>query len=161
MSWTSFRWKQIVIIIICTQKRISCTRIINIHGRVESIHNLVLIAGETWGDMEPLHELWFPEGVVATLALQRFKRLSPHVRFDEGTRVGKRRKNDTVAAFGDVWKMFFVGLCRCYTPGVDIAVEEQLVPVRGKLPLRMYLATSQPRIAPCCGGIMMLSLHNH
>ena len=73
----------------------------------------------------------------------------------------ERRKHYTLAALIDVWEMFLDGLHFYRTPAVDMTVDEQLIPVNGKCPLRQSMPTSQPRMAPRCAGITVSPLHNH
>lgn len=90
---------------------------------------LVLTAGVNRFYVEPLHELWFPEDgkstVGATMALRRFKDMSDFTQ-------AERREIDALAAFRDVWETVLVDLRRYYIPEVDVTVDEELVPSRGR-----------------------------
>jgi len=50
-----------------------------------------------------------------------------------------RHATDKLAAIRDVWRMFVSKLQKMVVPGLDITVDEQLVPFRGRCPFRQYI----------------------
>ena len=84
--------------------------------------------------VEPIREQWSPESgrsiFWATMSLNRFKDILRFLRFDNTNTRAAMRETDKLTVFRDVWEIFLGKLQRCYIPGPDMTVDEQLVPFR-------------------------------
>jgi hypothetical protein len=56
-------------------------------------------------------------------------------------------KSDKLASIRDVWDMFIPLLRRFYIPGLKLAVDEQLVGYRGRIPGRIYMSSKPKNMA--------------
>ncbi|KAL7389873.1 hypothetical protein ABVT39_011368 [Epinephelus coioides] len=75
----------------------------------------------------------------ATLPLKTFYRTCRVIRFDDrGTREARHR-NDKLGAIRDVWENWVYRLQLLYNPGADVAVDERLVPFRGRCGFKQYI----------------------
>lgn len=104
---------------------------------------LLITAGVGRAKFEPLTELWSASNgrpfFSAVMSMNRFKNILRFLRFDNKQTRPERRATDKLAAIRDVWVMFIAKLQKAYIPGVDMTVDEQLVPFRGRCPFRQYM----------------------
>ena len=75
----------------------------------------------------------------AAMSNNRFKHLCIFIRFDDKTTRSVRRQRDKLAPIRYVWEKVNTCLRKYYEPGVNLTVDEQLVPFRGKCPFRQYM----------------------
>jgi hypothetical protein len=73
------------------------------------------------------------------MAFTQFKSVLRFMRFDNKVTRLEKRAIDKLAAIHDVWQLFVSQLCKFFIPGVDIMVNEQLVPFRDKCPFQQYI----------------------
>jgi len=90
------------------------------------------------------------------MSVNHFKLLLRFCRFGYKVTREQRRATDTLATFHDVWTMFVAQLRKFYIPGTDLTVDEQLVPFRGRCPLRQYIPSKPAKYGVnvwwCCDG---------
>ncbi|XP_012935756.1 host cell factor 1 isoform X3 [Aplysia californica] len=77
--------------------------------------------------------------VQACFSRARFLKLSHHLRFDDKDTRRTRRVVDCFAPLRELWDDFNDNLCREYTPGPTLTVDEQLIPWRGRCSFLQYL----------------------
>lgn len=111
---------------------------------LDAFIGLLLYAGVLLSRRESVNELWKMEDCGravfrATSGIVRFKAIMQFLRFDDLTTRMERRKTDKLAPFRELLNMFTATLQHPYTPGPCLAVDEQLVPYRGRCPFRQYM----------------------
>jgi len=63
------------------------------------------------------------------------------IRFEDKTTRTKRRLEDKMAAFREMWDKF-IGLCKSlHLVGSTVCIKEQLLPFRGRSGFRQYMST--------------------
>lgn len=75
----------------------------------------------------------------ATMSARRFMFILSSLRFDCITTREARKSNDRLAAVREIWDLFISNVQKYYTPGVNLTIDEMLVPFRGKCRFRMYM----------------------
>ncbi|XP_076607948.1 uncharacterized protein LOC143333663 [Chaetodon auriga] len=113
---------------------------------------LLILAGAYRSRHESTKSLW-ADGTgraifSATMACKKFEKISAAIRFDDKLSRPRRLKESKMAAFELVWEKWAPQLQRMYNPGVDICVDEQVVPYRGHCRFRQYMPNK-----PACYGI--------
>lgn len=73
------------------------------------------------------------------MSLTTFKMISRTIRFDDHDDRTARRQRDRLAAIRTVWDKWVAGLPLFYNPGLNVTVDEQLMPFRGRCPFRHYI----------------------
>nr|CAH7763851.1 unnamed protein product [Callosobruchus chinensis] len=73
------------------------------------------------------------------MSMARFSFLLCALRFDDHTTRSTRVKNNPLAAFSDIFDIFFRNCKQAYSPGVNVTVDEMLVAFRGRCRFRMYM----------------------
>jgi hypothetical protein len=110
--------------------------------------SVLIRAGVDRDNFTDLHDLWNVQEsrpfYRATISLQRFKFFLRTVRFDDIRTREDRRRNDSLAAFRELWDMLLFQIRSSYVPNDDLTVDEQLVGYRGQIPGRTYMP-SKPR----------------
>ena len=76
----------------------------------------------------------------ATMGKNRFKVLMSALRFDDKTTRAQRKENDPFAPFRVVSDLFSAACREHFKPGKDLTVDERMVPYRGRVKFRIYLA---------------------
>jgi hypothetical protein len=76
----------------------------------------------------------------ATMSRSSFQKIIACLRFDDKTTREERKKTDKFAAIREVWSYFQDNLQKCYTPGSNVTIDEQLLGFRGKCPFRQYMS---------------------
>ena len=66
----------------------------------------------------------------ACFSRQRFSDILTFLRFDDKNTRSARRQRDIFAPIRDLWSLFSGNLAKHYAPGLNITVDEQLVPFR-------------------------------
>ena len=85
------------------------------------------------------------ELVRAAFSRNRFLQLLSYIRFDDKATQNARRRDDVFAPFREFWDKFTQDLKQYYIPGPFIAVDEQLVPFRGRCSFLQYLPSEPDR----------------
>ncbi|CAM4635701.1 unnamed protein product [Leuciscus chuanchicus] len=92
---------------------------------------------------EALSSLWEAETgraiFRAVMSLRRFRRLPKVIRFDDRATRPARRESDKLAPIRDVWNLWVERLPLMCNPGLDITVDECLVPFRGRCSFKQYM----------------------
>ncbi|KAF4531538.1 hypothetical protein B566_EDAN018432 [Ephemera danica] len=100
---------------------------------MEAFIGLILMAGLMKDSKSSLNKLWSKDfGAAyfrATLSLHRFKQLLRYIRFDDRA---ERPADDKFAPIRNIFNIIVRKLGELYTPSVNITVDEQLVPFRGR-----------------------------
>lgn len=103
---------------------------------------IILYAGLTKSNSEPLEELWGSTRCPiykAALSLDRMKCIKQCLRFDNGNTRQQRLINSKTAAIDDIWQMLQSNLAAAYTPHDAVTVDEQLFPYRGRTRFTQYI----------------------
>lgn len=69
----------------------------------------------------------------------RFQRILQYLRFDDKSTRTARREKDKLAAIRDLWEILNNNLLKYYLPGLNLTVDEQLVPFRDRVVFKQYL----------------------
>lgn len=105
---------------------------------------LLILFGVTKGNHENLRDSW-SDGPLsrpvfkATMSVNRFESILRHIRFDESDSRRSRRQTDSFAPFRDIWQKFVQNCKINFNPGVNMCIDEQLIPFRGRCSFRQYL----------------------
>lgn len=75
----------------------------------------------------------------ATMSRNRFQSILRFIRFDDKNTRDIRRAQDKLAPIRDVFDMINKNLIKCYRPGRNLTIDEQLVPFRGRCPFKQYI----------------------
>lgn len=75
----------------------------------------------------------------ATMSHRRFSLINSNLRFDDRLTRPARHRDDKLAAFRTIWEKWIDRLPLLFNPGLDVCVDEQLVPFRGRCGFRQYL----------------------
>ena len=74
----------------------------------------------------------------ATISRSRFQKIIACLRFDYKKQEKKEKKQINLPQFVKFGLIFKI-ICKCYTPGSNITIDEQLLGFRGKCPFRHYM----------------------
>ncbi|GFR69335.1 PiggyBac transposable element-derived protein 4 [Elysia marginata] len=77
--------------------------------------------------------------VRACFSRNRFCHLLTSMRFDDKSSRTQRRERDIFAPITDIWNEFQTNVQKHYAPCLDITIDEQLVPFRGRCRFLQYL----------------------
>ncbi|XP_040918201.1 piggyBac transposable element-derived protein 4-like [Toxotes jaculatrix] len=135
----------------------------NLHGRrtngdgfveitmmeLRAFFGLLILAGVYRSRDESTHSLW-SEGTgraifPATMPRKNFEKIVSTIRFNDKLTRSRRLKDSKMAAIWVVWEKWAPRLQLMYNPGVDICVDEQLVPFRGHCRFRQYIPNKPAR----------------
>lgn len=128
----------------------------NLHGRrtvtdwkeldattVRAYFGLLLLAGVYRSRSEATRSLWDQHTgrhiFRAAMSVKTFELLSRMLRFNDRVTSRRRRGVDKLAAVREMWDLWTARLPLIFNPGVDICVDEQLVPYRGRCQFRQYI----------------------
>ncbi|CAF1557825.1 unnamed protein product, partial [Rotaria sordida] len=75
----------------------------------------------------------------ATISRDRFDKIISCLRFDDKRTREERKQADKFTAIREIWSDFQDKLKTCYTPGLDLTIDEQLLSFRGKCPFRQFI----------------------
>lgn len=75
----------------------------------------------------------------ATMPRQRFEFLLSHLRFDDKSTRGERKKTDKLAAIREIWDNFISNSKNYFKPGETVTIDEQLLSFRGRCAFRVYI----------------------
>ncbi|XP_049927217.1 piggyBac transposable element-derived protein 4-like [Epinephelus moara] len=134
----------------------------NLHGRrtvpdwkdldattVRAYFGLLLLAGVYRSRGEATRSLWNEQTgrhiFRATMSVKMFGLISRILRFDDRLSKPRRRGADKLAAVREIWDLWTARLPLMFNPGVDICVDEQLVPYRGRCEFRQYMPMKPAR----------------
>lgn len=81
----------------------------------------------------------------ATMACKRFEEIATMIRFDDKLSRSTQLMESQMAAIWPVWKKWAPQLQMMYNPGVDICVDEQLVPFKGSCCFSQYMPSNPAR----------------
>ncbi|KAK7896637.1 hypothetical protein WMY93_021962 [Mugilogobius chulae] len=92
-------------------------------------------------EMESLwSEEWGLPFFRSTMARNKYREIMRYLRFDLKEDRQARLSLDRFALVSDVWKGFVANCVRCYKPGPNITVDEQLFPSKTRCPFTQYMA---------------------
>nr|CAH7763849.1 unnamed protein product [Callosobruchus chinensis] len=111
---------------------------------IKAFIGLLYMQGVFKSSHEDLRSLWATDGTGreifrCTMSMARFSFLLCALRFDDHTTRSTRVKNNPLAAFSDIFDIFFRNCKQAYSPGVNVTVDEMLVAFRGRCRFRMYM----------------------
>lgn len=89
------------------------------------------------------------------MPLSHFNVLNRKIRFDDQTTRSQHRKTDKLAAIRDVWDKSVAGLPQVFSPGLEVTVDERLVPFRGCCHFKRYMPNT-----PAKYGIKMCAAYD-
>ena len=85
---------------------------------------------------------WFAYGFArGTMSWDRFRSIMRHLRFDDKETRAARKREDKFAAMTDVWKSFTENCKKCFIPGANISVGEQLLPTQTQCGFTQYMCS--------------------
>lgn len=119
---------------------------------------LLILAGVSKSNQEDANELWDDEWgrpiFAATMTLKKFKLILQCLRFDDRSSRQERRERDKLAPIRSVYDKWNINLRKMYNPGKAVTVDEQLIPFRGKCPIKQFIPSKPKRYGPkmwaCC-----------
>ncbi|CAF3941954.1 unnamed protein product [Adineta steineri] len=105
---------------------------------------LLLLAGLMGKSKKSIKSLWNRNPLEspifrATMSRNRFETILSTIRFDNKITREERKQTDKFAAFREIWSDFRENSKKCYSPGLCITIDEQLLGFRGKCPFRQYI----------------------
>ncbi|KAI7802694.1 putative piggyBac transposable element-derived protein 4-like, partial [Triplophysa rosa] len=104
---------------------------------------LLILAGVFKSNGESTSSLWNAETgraiFPATMSLESFHIISQIIRFDDKRTRLQRRELDKLAPIRELWDKWVERLPLLYNPGLNVTVDERLVPFRGSCPFRQYM----------------------
>ena len=110
----------------------------------DAFMGLLILFGVTKGNHENVRDAWSDGPLArpifkATMSINRFESILRHIRFDESDTRQSRRQTDKFAPFRDMWQKFTQNCKSHFDPGVNLCIDEQLIPFRGRCSFRQYL----------------------
>ncbi|XP_041850284.1 uncharacterized protein LOC121645717 [Melanotaenia boesemani] len=110
---------------------------------------LLILVGVYRSRDETTRSLW-AEGTgraifKATMSQKKFGKIAAMLRFDDQLHRPRRMIDTRLAAIWPVWESWAPRLQMVYNPGVEVCVDEQLVPFRGRCPFVQYFPHSSDR----------------
>ena len=75
------------------------------------------------------------------MSRDRLSEIKRFLRFDIRSTRSARLQTDKFALASDVWNNFITNSQRCYTPGENIAIDEQLFPTKVRCKWTQYIAS--------------------
>ncbi|XP_026189546.1 serine/arginine repetitive matrix protein 1 isoform X2 [Mastacembelus armatus] len=110
---------------------------------VRAYFGLLLLAGVYRSRGEATRSLWDNQAgrhiFRATMSVKTFETISRTLRFDDPLSRPWRRRADKLAAIREIWDLWTAQLPLMFNPDVEICVDEQLVPYRGRCEFRQYM----------------------
>lgn len=111
---------------------------------------LLLLAGLLGKSKTDLKCLWRRSPLESpifktTMSRSRFQKIIACLRFDDKKTRDERKKIDKFAAMHEIWSFFRDNLQKCYIPGSNVTIDEQLLGFRGKCPFRQYMPKKPDR----------------
>lgn len=111
---------------------------------IRAFIGLLYMQGLFKSNHEDLRSLWATDGTGrdlfrCTMSLARFLFLLSCLRFDDPNTRLERVKEDKLAAISELFGKFVLNSKANYSPGVNVTVDEMLVPFRGRCSFRMYI----------------------
>lgn len=103
---------------------------------------LLIQAGVTKSSRENIKDLWENTSQPlyrATLARDRMIKLLRCIRFDNGATRKERLRTNKAEAISDTFMLLNANLVKCYTPGENVTVDEQLYGFRGRTGFTQYM----------------------
>lgn len=92
---------------------------------------------------ERLRDFWDgnfgQKSIIATISRKRFLDILRYLRFDDKTTRAQRKQNDRLAPIREFWTIFLRNCRQNIIPSPFLCVDEQLVPTRGRCPIRVYM----------------------
>jgi hypothetical protein len=92
-----------------------------------------------------ISEMWTADETIrcavftAAMARNRFAHILQFIRFDDKSTRVQRKANDKLAAIHKIWYWFVENCKKLFEQFEDMTVDEQLVTLRGKCPMRQYM----------------------
>ena len=75
-----------------------------------------------------------------TMSWDRFRSIMRYLHFDDKETRAARKSQDKFAAMTDVWNSFMENCRKCFIPGANISVGEQLLPTQTQCGFTQYMA---------------------
>ncbi|KAM3603127.1 uncharacterized protein V6R79_016937 [Siganus canaliculatus] len=104
---------------------------------------ILYVRGACCGNGLDLESFWSEEwGNVffkTTLSRERFRKIMRYLRFDLVATRSQRQATDKFTHVRMVWDRFVQNSIKCYKPGLDITVDEQLFPTKSRCPFTQYM----------------------
>lgn len=104
---------------------------------------LLILSGVFQAQDEDLTELWddyWGRPIFrATMTQRRFQDISSNLRFDDRQTRERGRERDKFGAIRVIYEKWNNNLSRMFNPNLNVVVDEQMVPFRGKCPFRQYI----------------------
>ncbi|XP_068212619.1 piggyBac transposable element-derived protein 4-like [Palaemon carinicauda] len=116
---------------------------------LSAYYGLRLLAGVYKSHGESLRSLWddiYGRPIFrATMSLETFMKYSGFIRFHDKETRARRRSADKLAPIRDIWNIWVERLPLMYNISSTVTINEQLLPFRGKYPLRQYIPSKPDR----------------
>ena len=84
---------------------------------------------------------WGPPFFKKVMSRDRFCEIMRYLRFDIRSTRSARLQTDKFALASDVWNNFITNSQRCFKPGENIAIDEQLFPTKVRCKWTQYIAS--------------------
>lgn len=84
---------------------------------------------------------WGPGFFHDAMPRQRFRDIFKYLRFDEKLTRPDRLAQDKFALISEVWNRFIENSQKCYHPGSDLTIDEQLFPTKTRCPFLQYISS--------------------
>ena len=115
---------------------------------LESFIGPQIARGMLAGNNTPIKQLWSKEWghpiFKNTMGCNRYQKIMKHLRFDYFLRQRQRRQTDK---FCLIFEVLFENCKKCYIPGFDLTIDEQLFPCKTRCPFTKYIwLTSQTNL---------------
>ena len=111
---------------------------------LEKFIGLIIYRGITGGRTRPLKKMWsnlwgeplFPK----TMSKNRFSEIMRYIRFDMKNERSTRLIDDKFCLASDIWNPFIENCQKSFVPGVNVTVDEQLLPCKARCKFIQYMA---------------------
>lgn len=112
---------------------------------IRAFFGVLLISGALRCQKETISEMWTTDENIhhavftAAMAQSRFALILQFIRFDDKSTHDQWKAIDKLAAIHQVWDWFVENCKKHFEPFEDITVDEQLVALHGRCPMRQYM----------------------
>ena len=110
---------------------------------LDAFVGILYVRGAIGGKNLPIDFLWSEKYgntfIRETMCRRRFKEIHRFIRFDDKTIRRERLQTDKFALVSSIWDRFIDNCLRCYKGGVNLTIDEQLLPSKCRCPITQYM----------------------